>query len=232
MTELRRKVIFLLRGVPHAEELADVLIDVISTAVRRIGGRPTRAEFDVSGNPPQTSTLATLSLNSESVSDQTPEPSKQNLRERVLDEPAGFPEFWHLYPKKVAKADARRAFIRKRPPMVKVRTALAWQRQSRQWVDGFIPHPATWINGEQWDNEPGSLDGAKPSTPGKPGSGAPPVPYCEFHRRAESREKRAPKDVARKLCPECQHTGSLLHPRPPSEASTAGDLLAGMGGGK
>lgn len=72
-----------------------------------------------------------------------------------------FDQFWAAYPRKVKKAAAVRAF---RVAMTKttiavILTALAWQRRQPQWRvqrDGscFIPYPATWLNGEQWMDEP------------------------------------------------------------------------------
>src|SRR5688572_10750170 len=69
-------------------------------------------------------------------------------------EPLGFLEFWALYPRKVGKTDARRAWKRKRPPITKVRAALAWQVKSLQWRQGYIVNPSTYINQGRWEDEP------------------------------------------------------------------------------
>lgn len=71
----------------------------------------------------------------------------------------GFEEFWRQYPRKVAKGDARKAWIQTakiRPLLQVLLSALEAQKHQEQWLkDGgqFIPYPATWIRGERWDDE-------------------------------------------------------------------------------
>ena len=54
---------------------------------------------------------------------------------------------------------ARRAWKKLKPDMdlcMEMGKALALQKRSEQWLedDGrYIPHPATWLNGRQWENE-------------------------------------------------------------------------------
>lgn len=70
-----------------------------------------------------------------------------------------FPEFWRAYPRKVAKAEARKAWKQTekvRPPLATLLAALKAQSSSPQWLkdDGqFIPHASTWLRGERWDDE-------------------------------------------------------------------------------
>jgi ribosomal protein L37AE/L43A len=76
----------------------------------------------------------------------------------VSDE-EGFNKFWAAYPRKVGKGDARRAWsqtLKIRPPIDKVLRAVYAARASKQWqkdLGDFIPHPATWLRGERWDDE-------------------------------------------------------------------------------
>jgi hypothetical protein len=70
-----------------------------------------------------------------------------------------FDEFWTLYPRHEGKAAARRAWkkLGPVPPLELIRAALAWQRSSPRWLeDGgrFMPHPATYLNGRRWEDEP------------------------------------------------------------------------------
>lgn len=71
-----------------------------------------------------------------------------------------FEVFWKAYPRRVAKAEARKAWAKLDPAEVTLETlltALAWQREQDQWrKDGgqFIPHPATWLRAERWADEP------------------------------------------------------------------------------
>ena len=64
-----------------------------------------------------------------------------------------FEAFWRVYPRKVGKGQARRAF---QAALKKVPTALIMQALSSQRFDPrerFQPHPATWLNGERWLDE-------------------------------------------------------------------------------
>lgn len=67
-----------------------------------------------------------------------------------------FDEFWRQYPRRIAKKDARRAFLKIRwTPVLwhEVMAAIEAWKASEQWQRGFIPHPATWLNGERWNDE-------------------------------------------------------------------------------
>jgi len=68
-----------------------------------------------------------------------------------------FLEFWNLYPKKKKKKEALNAWLKVLPPIQPVLNAIGWQKQQQDWIkeDGkFIPHPATYINGHRWEDEP------------------------------------------------------------------------------
>ena len=66
-----------------------------------------------------------------------------------------FDTFWAAYPRKTAKAEARKAWNQTaaiRPPVQLLLTALADQCKSEQWQRLVIPHPATWLRGERWED--------------------------------------------------------------------------------
>lgn len=75
------------------------------------------------------------------------------LRER-------FDAFWKVYPRKVGRDAAWRAWQKRRPGADltgQICAALAWQRQQDNWLrDGgrFIPNPSTWIHQGRWQDEP------------------------------------------------------------------------------
>lgn len=74
-----------------------------------------------------------------------------------------FERFWAAYPRKQYKDRARRAWAKLSPDMDlcrKMSEALNTQKQSDQWMrdDGrYIPHPATWLNGRCWEDDPGPM---------------------------------------------------------------------------
>lgn len=71
----------------------------------------------------------------------------------------GFSNFWKLYPKKVAKPKALKAWKKLQPTSAlqdAMIMALRSQMSSAEWQkDGgqFIPHPATWLNAHRWEDE-------------------------------------------------------------------------------
>lgn len=68
-----------------------------------------------------------------------------------------FLAFWHVYPRKVGKLAAWEEWRRLAPKLDDVLAALAWQRETDQWLrDGgqFIPHPRTYLHQGRWEDEP------------------------------------------------------------------------------
>jgi hypothetical protein len=69
-----------------------------------------------------------------------------------------FDQFWALYPKKVAKADARKAWLQTkdiRPELTNLLSAITSACKTESWMKSggaFIPYPATWLRGERWDD--------------------------------------------------------------------------------
>ena len=74
-----------------------------------------------------------------------------------VTEPDPFDQFWQLYPRRVAKADARKAWAKIKPAdRQKIIEVLPEHLKQDQWTkDGgtFIPYPASWLNGERWEDE-------------------------------------------------------------------------------
>ena len=70
-----------------------------------------------------------------------------------------FQEFWNVWPKRCAKADARKAWAQTkdiRPELTNLLNAVKAACKTEAWMkDGgkYIPHPATWLRGERWDDE-------------------------------------------------------------------------------
>ena len=79
-------------------------------------------------------------------------------------ESGDFDRFWQVYPKKVGKKDARRAFDKVTVDTDTLISAVNRQKKSGQWCrDGgqFIPNPATWLRSERWNDELDTTMGAR-----------------------------------------------------------------------
>lgn len=70
---------------------------------------------------------------------------------------ANFEAFWKLYPKKQGKLAAYKRWKKINPDPVlqsEMAQSLILQSKSRQWsTSRFIPHAATWLNGERWNDQ-------------------------------------------------------------------------------
>ena len=70
-----------------------------------------------------------------------------------------FDRFWEHYPRKEAKGAARKAWMKHAPSEAlteRMIAAVERQKLSTKWQEDqgrFIPHPATWLNSERWEDE-------------------------------------------------------------------------------
>ena len=90
---------------------------------------------------------------------------------------ADFDRFWRAYPRKQAKGAARKAFAkaRKKAPLDVMLSAVEKQKTSWDWTkEGgqYIPQPASWLNGERWNDNweggsPQRNGGMEPPQPGR-----------------------------------------------------------------
>lgn len=68
-----------------------------------------------------------------------------------------FETFWQMYPRRLARKDAERAWLKiPTPKQAEVIAALknhlaAWKQKGTE--KEFIPYPATWLNGARWEDE-------------------------------------------------------------------------------
>lgn len=108
-------------------------------------------------------------------------PHKNNLQFTT------FLSFWTVWPKKVAKADAQKAWaaawrdgVISDENLDAVLAAVRSASSSADWTkDGgkWIPHPASWIRGRRWEDE------TTPAAP-SPSGGSTPEPVYIFPRKA------------------------------------------------
>lgn len=74
------------------------------------------------------------------------------------DREDSFHQFWAAYPRKVGKADARKAFQKHQcSGLIEVILAsIEEHKRSADWTKDrgdFIPHPTTFINGHRWEDD-------------------------------------------------------------------------------
>jgi uncharacterized protein YdaU (DUF1376 family) len=87
-----------------------------------------------------------------------PEPKCHANREPRTDNQIyilSFNEFWKHYPRKIAKANAEKVWLRIKPNedlVKKILHALKTHETFRRDPD-FIPHAATWLNAKRWDDD-------------------------------------------------------------------------------
>jgi hypothetical protein len=98
---------------------------------------------------------------------------EEEEEERKKDAPAAqareFDEFWNLFPNKVGKRDAEKAFdkARQRAPLDAILDGLrryAAKRDDRPWCN-----PATFLNQNRWEDEPATVQPRPQSTASPPG---------------------------------------------------------------
>jgi len=66
----------------------------------------------------------------------------------------GFDKFWELYPRKIAKASARKAWNKatKTIPADELLKLVKAYSESKLPESTFIPYPASWLNNDRWDD--------------------------------------------------------------------------------
>ena len=93
------------------------------------------------------------------------------------DNADAFDVWWAVYPKKVGKDAARRAFAKVKVDVNTLIAAVVLQRESEQWAkEGgrYIPNPATWLNQGRWEDELAPAKTGDEATQQNTGRNAPP----------------------------------------------------------
>ena len=68
---------------------------------------------------------------------------------------ATFDDFWLLYPRRVARRDAMKAWAQmtQAEQMAAVVAMVDWRRVWATKDREFLPYPATWLRGARWEDE-------------------------------------------------------------------------------
>lgn len=107
--------------------------------------------FETGSKPEQTRPEQTIGdFDEESAS---PKQSEEAKPDRLVR----FDEFWFAYPKKAGKQDAMKAWKALKPSDDLIGAILSdvidRARSDKSWIDGYAPHPATYIRGRRWEDE-------------------------------------------------------------------------------
>lgn len=92
-------------------------------------------------------------------------PGDELLVELPLDglvEP--FDEFWTAYPRKVGKADARKAWAKALRRVNADKIVAAVREYPFRDDLTFVPHPASWLNGGRWEDDPHAVNPSRTVT--------------------------------------------------------------------
>ena len=91
----------------------------------------------------------------------TPPDITTHTRKPDFAKPNGFARFWEAYPNKVGKAAAEKAYVKacravtgSDPPGDAILAGVERAKRSRAWIEGYIPHPTTWLNRGSWEDQP------------------------------------------------------------------------------
>ena len=70
---------------------------------------------------------------------------------------SGFDIFWAAYPRHDAKLPALKEWRKLKPDDGLLKTmldALTWQKATRGWLEGYVPHARAWLHQQRWTDEP------------------------------------------------------------------------------
>jgi hypothetical protein len=78
----------------------------------------------------------------------------EKVGEKVEEFSGGFLEFWEAYPVKVKKLGAWAVWKRKKLEGLRGRIVASVLEHvcSKQWQEGYVPHPQTYLNGGCWED--------------------------------------------------------------------------------
>ncbi len=82
---------------------------------------------------------------------------RESKKDIYIHQITNFEKFYSMYPRKVGKQAALRAWLKIKPDpslVEKILQSLNLHCKSEQWQNRqYIPHPATWLNQHRWEDE-------------------------------------------------------------------------------
>lgn len=104
----------------------------------------------------------------------TPSPSTSSMLQAPRSNPPAYPEefeaFWLIYPKKVDKRQAFKAWGKAatRATVEEIRTGAERYRDDPNREDQYTKNPATWLNADAWGNDPLPAPSTRPPQRAEP----------------------------------------------------------------
>lgn len=138
-----------------AEKVAEAWGARLNRRARTEAARAAKSKADVNVEPVTEFVTDSKGTEQKGTEQNRTEEKGDNKQEtqRNTSEENGFEKFWQLYPRKVGKGQARRAFataLKKTSLPVLLDAVQGYEFDPRE---RFKPHPATWLNGERWLDE-------------------------------------------------------------------------------
>jgi hypothetical protein len=141
---------------------SDYAKQIISEAIEYIG-KKSKAGRD-GGNQKASNARAVLgqcydSASSKTVARNSTEAVKKEKNKPLSSTDEVFAKFWSIYPRKVARGAAEKAWAKIKQPaeiLSQIEATLAWQITCDDWVKEngkFIPYPASYLNARRWMDE-------------------------------------------------------------------------------
>lgn len=81
---------------------------------------------------------------------------KANRQLLMSESESRFDEFWTVYPSKENKKKAKQIWLKKKLDLkadLIIADVIKRKAYHKKWLDGYIPHPTTYLNGERWEDE-------------------------------------------------------------------------------
>lgn len=129
---------------------------------QRLSDEPKKAEYEYDYDSDYDSDYEGTSVPNSAREDEPKKPKDQK-QGKELKYPDNFIKFWDMYPRKVNKQNAFKAWKKLKVNDVmfaKIINGLKRANDSPEWVKNikeqtleFIPHASTWLNGRRWEDE-------------------------------------------------------------------------------
>lgn len=168
---------------------------------------------------PEVPTSENPTLENPTLDNSTPKKTidKEDYREEVNPQgelEVAFEEFWNIYPRKVEKIAARKAFI-KAATSYGVETVLDGARRLAKDPylppKQYVPYPASWLNAGGWDSEPyppRQLTPEEIQARNRADAEARRLKEAEWNRRLRAEWEEAERKASSP--PKCEHGNSIV----------------------